>query len=770
MKTPILIAAIFFSGFTYAQENPKKDLTKTQNIKEVNMTKKVFKKESDRFVYDVAASPVAKGNTAFNLLKETPLVSTTDEKNLKIAGKSNAIIYINGRKTQMDADALVAFLKNTPAENIQKIEVITMPGSEYQVESSDGIINIILKKKMDNGLNGNLRMTNNQGYFNNPGAGVSINYRKDKLGVSANFNTNEYTQAQKYKLRNGNDASSNESEGMVIDPNKNYGGYLNIDYALNEKSNLALSYNVRYNKSFDSSSDLFNKVRNLDEENQWQTSYNKTFSRENAQSINNSVNLNYELKTDSLGSKLNFNAAYLNYHRGQNSTNTTLRSDELGNTSILLSSIVQSTPQTINNFSGMIDYIKKFENDFTISLGGNFYNTRTDNDSQANNIRFNPENNNYLNSSTPNHFIYNENIYAAYVTLEKKFSDKFSGKAGFRYEFTDSKGESSNAIDPNLRNIDRKYSSFLPYVSANYAINKNNNISYSFSSRVRRPSFWELNPVRTYLTEFNYIQNNPFVKASSTYNQELTYMFKNSYFLILGHKFFKDVIQQVPLQREKSVTLPVLDVNGNPVQNADGSIKTYQTNINELRYIRTNFGNKQEFNIMVGMQKSFLKQYVTSSVNIGVQRNVNKGTLDKDPLSGETFKTYVSNLKSNSFIFQTNNNIRLDKAKTWFAGVNYWYVDKQQIELGTLKALGSLDLSLKKILDNWTFMASVSDVLGTNKIVITDYQQNGNYNYVNQNPYSTQLDLSITYNFGNQKVKKTRNIDSAVDDIKNRTR
>jgi outer membrane receptor for ferrienterochelin and colicin len=60
----------------------------------------------------------------------------------------------------MDAESLVQFLKNTPAENIQKIEVITVPGSEYQVESSDGIINIVLKKKMSDGLNGNMRMSN----------------------------------------------------------------------------------------------------------------------------------------------------------------------------------------------------------------------------------------------------------------------------------------------------------------------------------------------------------------------------------------------------------------------------------------------------------------------------------------------------------------------------------------------------------------------------------------------------------------------------------
>lgn len=144
----LMISLSLLTGFVaFAQEKAKSDSTKVQDIKEVTMTKKVFQKKADRFIYDVASSPVAKGNTAFGLLKKTPLVSSTDDKTLRIAGKSNALIYLNGRPTQMDAESLVQFLKNTPAENIQRIEVITMPGSEYKVESSDGIINIILKRK-----------------------------------------------------------------------------------------------------------------------------------------------------------------------------------------------------------------------------------------------------------------------------------------------------------------------------------------------------------------------------------------------------------------------------------------------------------------------------------------------------------------------------------------------------------------------------------------------------------------------------------------------
>ncbi|MDW8549038.1 TonB-dependent receptor [Epilithonimonas ginsengisoli] len=668
---------------------------------------------------------------------------------MKIIGKNNAVIFINGRKTNMDAESLTQFLKNTPAENIQKIEVITLPGSEYQVESSDGIINIVLKKKMTDGLNGNLRMGNSQSYYNSSYAGLSINYRKDKLGISSNINTSQNIQEQYYILRNGNDRSSNQSEGRVSDPNKNLGGYLNIDYQLNDNSNLALTYNSWANKSNGSTSNLFNTVKS-DSAGIKKTLYNYTKNLENSRSYNNSVNLNYEWKTDTLGSKLNLNAAYLNYKRFQNADNITYNSDAIQTIGNRMVQITQSTPQIINNFSFLGDYIKKFKNDLTVSVGGNFNKTKTDNDTKSDTFIYNYNANGNLvstiPSSNPNHFIYDENIYGAYLTFEKKFSDKFSGKIGSRYEITNSVGKSDNS---DFSNIERNYNNLLPYVSINYAINDKNNISYAFSSRMRRPSFWELNPVKNILTYVNYTQNNPFVKASSVYTNEFTYMFKNSYFFIVNHSLSKDVITQVPLQRE---------------------IVKDGVATKELRYIRTNFGDRQEMSAMLGMQKNFFKQYLTTNFNIGVQRNVNNGFLNTDPITGDVFPDYVNKIKSNSLLIQTNNTIRLDKNKTWFLGVNYWYVDNQQIEIGYLRSLMSLDTSIKKVWNDWTFNLELFDILKTNKVVITDQQENGNFNYINQNQYNQSINFSITYNFGNKKVQKIRDIDSADKDIKNRTR
>ncbi|RXM40117.1 TonB-dependent receptor [Chryseobacterium sp. CH21] len=750
MKRIILSMAIVFGTCAFAQEK-KADTAKTKNIEGITITKQVFKKQSDRFVYDVAASPIAKGNTTFDLLKQTPLLSSTDDKTLKIAGKNNALIYINGRKTNMDSESLAQFLKNTPAENIQKIEVITVPGSEFQVESSDGIINIVLKKKMSDGLSGNMRMSNTTNKYNGSQASFSANYRKGKLGVSANLSGGENIEAQTYTLRNGTAKTSNQSTGDIDDPNKNLGGYLNIDYQLNEKSNMALSWNTWANKSYNSTVNLFNTIKTEDG-----TKYTWSKNKEDARSYNNSLNLNYELKTDSLGSKLNVNAAYLNYKRFQFTDNRTYMSDANMGTGNMTTQVFQDLPQIINNFSGMVDYIQKFKNDLTISVGGNYNKTKTDNDSKNITYSFDPAKDP---DPRPNHFIYDENIYGAYLTVEKKFSDKISGKVGARYEITNSLGTSDNAPTDELKRIERNYNNILPYLSFNYAINDKNNISYSFSSRMRRPSFWEINPVRNILTDDNYTQNNPFVKASSTYNQELTYMFKNSYFLILNHSYIKDAITQVPLQ-------------GYPVS-PDGTVGANPV----LRYIRTNFGDKQEMSAMVGIQKSFFKQYWTTNFNIGVQHNINNGSLDTDPTTGDRFRNqdgkniaYTNKTSSTSLLIQTNNTIRLDKKKTWFFGVNYFFVDKQQIELGLLKGLMSLDLSLKKMWNDWTFAVNVNDVLNTNIVKIEDFQDNGNYNYIHQNRYNRSFTVSLTYNFGNQKVKKVRDIEGASDAIKSRTR
>lgn len=753
MKKLLFAAALLSSAFYFSQEE------KTKNIDEVKITKKVFQKKADRLVYDVAASPIAKGNNAFDLLKETPLVSSTDDKTIKISGKSNAIIYINGRKSNMNADALEAFLRSMPAENIAKIEVITIPGSEFNVESSDGIINIILKKKQTDGANGNLRFGNTQAKRNSQNASGSINFRKNKLAISSNISSRNTARDQEYILKNGDADFHNTSVGYVRNTDLDLGGYVNVDYELTEKQSIGLSLNSWYSEIKDAQSNLFNTLNYLDENKQPAIAYNRAVNDMRTKDFNNSGNLNYEIKFDDKGSKLNLNAAYLNYRKSQNNVNLTTNTDSAGNYVSEAGKFNQRTPQNIDNFSSTVDFTKAFEK-ITFSAGGNFNKTKTNNDTYLE--RYNKSTNTYIkDNNQSNYFVYDEKIGGVYANAEKSFGEKLSAKIGARVEFTDSFGE---IIDSKV-NIKRNNINFLPTVNLNYNINKNNSLSYSFTSRVRRPSFWEINPERIYLTEVNYIQNNPFVKASSVYNQELMYMYKNTYFLQISDSYTKDATTQVPLQRE--IEKNAVDKDGKVIYDHLGNPE--KVKVKELRYIRTNYGSENNFSVNLGMNKSFFNQIWSANYVLGLQVNSYKGVVDTDPITGEKFSPFEATGSMITPFVQLTNNIRLSSKKDWFLGANIFYLGKQRIDLGILNPISSLDLSLKKIWNDFTFLAEFRDVLNTNWVTINSIQSNGNYNYINQNQYNRRFNFSITYNFGNKKLKKARSIESAADDIKNRT-
>lgn len=752
MKAKILIAVIFFSGMISAQQT-QKNADQVKSIEEVKLNKKVFVKKSDRFVYDVASSPIAKGTNSFNLLQQTPMLSSTDGKTFKIMGKSNVVFYINGKRTLMDAEAITEMLKNTPSENIQRIEVVTVPGSEFQVEANEGVINIVMKKSKTNGYNGTLKMNNSQSFYNNPSSGIAFNARQDKWSFNSNFNMGSYREREKYTLTNGDSTFRNESVGTMDDPNKNYGGNINIDYEINKNQNLGFSYNVRYNKSFGSVLDMTNFENGK--------LSNRTINREDAQTRNHNFNLNYEIKTDTLGSKLSSNVSYLWFNRDKVSLGETF---PLSPTSSY-GAFQQAVPQIINNYAANIDYIKKFRNESTFAIGTSYNFTNTDSDTKQNNF----DGTNFIEDNLlSNHFIYKENIIGAYATYERKFSEKFTGKLGTRFEATISTGEVVGKSDIGF---ERNYNNLLPYATLNYAINENNNITYSFSSRVRRPGFGQLNPSRTYFTPTNYIQNNPFMQASKNYNQEINYMYKNAFYANLSFNFAENAYSQLPLQGTE--TKIQRDENGNPILGPDG--QPIKVTSKFLRYIRTNYGNNKQLGLTLGMNKSWFGDIWTTNYSANFEYATLSGGVTKDPTSqllpGDTedLQPFVIDIKTLNTFFQANNMIRLSAKKDWYLGVNYWLMPSRELEIGKLHTQQSLDLNIKKIMGNFTFLVEVNDVFNSNIDDIKTTQANGSYNSVRSFKYGRELNINVTYNFGNQKLKKAREVKSANDAIKSRT-
>lgn len=758
MKTQILIAALFFSGLVSAQQ--KKDSLKVNAIESVNIKKQVFKKQGGRLVYDVAASPIAKGTNTFNLLKQIPMISSIDGKTLKILGKSDAIIYINNKKSNMDSEALIEMLKSTPSEDIQKIEVITVPGSEFQVESKEGVINIVMKKNKNNGYNGTLKMQNEQAYYNNPNAGGSFNFRQGKWSGNSNFRMGSWTDRQRYTLSNGDPTFRNESYGYNDDPNKNFGGGFNIDYEINKKQSLGLSYNMRYNKSFNSILDMTN----------WQNGVlmDRTVNYENAQTRNHSFNLNYEIKTDSIGSKLTSNVSYLWFNRDKASFNESIpfgvdpASEAYKKR---YSALQQSVPQIINNYAANIDYLKKTAKGATWLMGVSYNYTNTDNDTRQDKLIGDEF---VMDSKQTNHFIYKENILGIYLNYERKLSEKLSGKIGVRYEMTRSTGDILGKTG-----FERNYNNFLPYLNLNYTINSDHNLSYTFSSRIRRPRFWELNPSRTYFTPTNYTQNNPFVLAAKFYNQELNYMYKNSFYANLSYTMVNDAAASDLLPLQGILTTPQTDEKGNYVYDAAGNM--LMDKIKFLRYIRTNYGKNREISLTLGMNKSWFKDIWTTNYSVNLGYITYTGGVWQDPTSqlgpyeSEELEPYIVDVKNYNMSATLNNTIRLSSKKDWFLGVNYYFGSKVAMEGGTIGVRQSFDISVKKIIGDWTILAEGSDLFNQSFYRVNGVQPNGKYNNITNFNYPRLISIGVTYNFGNQKLKKAREMKSANDAVKSRT-
>lgn len=728
---------VYYEQF-FLDMSKKKNLychLKSVALEEVVITSKMFHKESDRLVFDVALSPKAKGNNAFSLLKETPLVSNTSGTAFKILGTSDAVIYVNGRKTNMDAEATLEYLKNIPSEQIQKIEVITNPGSEYQVEANEGIINIVLKRQQSDGYNGTIKAENNLGYYYNYGGGLNLNFRRNKFAVNTAVNASSYKERNNYNLSNGNEDFKNETFGFVSDPNLNFGTQINAEYLLSKRHILGANYKFRYNKSFGSVLSVDNFTNGIP--------VSHTSNLENAETHNNLFSLNYEWKTDSKGSKLTASTTLLKYRRLMSNTN---ESTPLNGGSYI--ALKQSAPHYITNMGGLLDYKQQFNDQFSFLTGGSIAFTNTDNDTRQEDLT---ENGYVLNTALSNHFQYKEQIIGGYAAMESDFGEKITVKLGLRLEVTQSDG----VVIGKENEIKRKYSNLLPYAGFNYNFNKENSISYSFSSRVKRPTFWELNPSRKYFTPSNYIQNNPFVLPSKYYNQELMYMLHNEYFATLQYKIVNDAFGQIPMQG-----VMIDDVTKEETR--------------FLRYIRTNYGSEKELSLAIGMNKSWFDGFWSTNYLINCDFDSYSGTVTKDPtyfpVKGitEVLFPYTVDNSNSSLFLQFNNTLRLSKNKNWFLGIDYWYMSPKQIELGRLGSQQNLSLSVRKVWESWTILLEAEDIFHTQIEKIYGIQADGYYNNITSDEYNNQFTLKITYNFGNKKLKKAREVDTLDSTIKGR--
>ncbi|NML71873.1 TonB-dependent receptor [Chryseobacterium sp. RP-3-3] len=518
----------------------------TENISEVviRSTARSIKLNDGNIVMSVSGNKDFK--TSANLLevlRKTPGVSIDQEGSIFMGGRITPAIFIDGKPVAMSSQELQSYLRSLPPEMVESVEVNANPSSKYDAEFK-GIIDIRLKRNGNLGWKGNYSgntYVNKYSYRENS---LNLSYNTEKIAYSFQSGYNNRISTYRYhalqKLANTNVMRTNtyqEDEGKV------YSIQTGADFRLNDKSRVGLnvrgnfrtSDRIRSGSLYTTNKDESQLIFNTESENP------TDYSQEN-------YGLNTDYSFQNKGFKLNFLGNYLSVKNKQK--------DDFINrdkpTTELLSYWKSDLLNKIDIQTAQIDVSQKIGN-ADIEAGIKYSHSTTHNniryDTLSVNDRF------VFDPERSNMFSYQEKIWAGYVSYRQKLG-KLQINGGLRFENT---GSISDAVTKDSV-VSRNYLEWLPSFSTAYTFNKSNELSLSYSRKMTRPVFSQLNPFRVYFSPLNYWIGNPYLQPSFTSQIKLTYRYKSWVTSFTAGKE-KDVMTRYPLYNPKTNVLEYLGTN-----------------------------------------------------------------------------------------------------------------------------------------------------------------------------------------------------------------
>lgn len=675
----------------------------------------------DKMVVNVAASANSAGNSALELIGKSPGVVVDMDKNIVLQGKSGVQIYINGRPSRVSGADLSSMLESIPSEEIESIELITNPSAKYDAEGTAGIINIVMKSNPGAGFNGRLQGNYSIGEKPRSGAGISLNYSKNKINMfsSINLSDNVYF-SRDYTTKERGDYLLTESDES---PTRNQGINFSagMDYQLNQEHSVSLDARVLVNEQADNmtSNTIIEDLSGLND-----LEILVAEATEEAQSSNINANLNYAFKPNR-STSFSADVSYGAYMRGNNTMqpNDYYSSDM----STLLRSVDSefSTATAIDIFSVKTDFEKRLSS-VTISAGAKYSYINTDNSLATYNILNDSP---VLDPDQSNDFTYLEKVAAVYGMLNAKLSERLSLNAGLRVENTSSLGELLSANPGPEDVVPRNYTSLFPNVSLAYNDQENHALSLSVGRRITRPNYQNLNPFEWKTSELSSWRGNPFLEPNYIQNYQVSYSFKRKLVISntysVTHNFFANVFLG---DGEKGNVLGP--------QNLDKAI---------------NNGLSVSYPLTVAKWWQFSTFFQYNYENYG-------GTVEGA----------VIDVSANIFNFRIQNNLRLPLG---FQMELTGYYTSPWIWRGTVNVDGymSINTGLRRsfLKDRLMLQASVNDLFNTG----SDYYYRSNYGGMIVDGViffdGRRFAVSASYNFGNQQLKSRRS-KSALEEELNR--
>lgn len=680
------------------------------SLKEVTVTaqKPIIEVKADKTVFNVEASINATGSTAYELLQKSPGVVIDQNDNILLKGRGGVTIQIDGRPTQLSGTDLTELLKSMQSSEIESIELISNPSSKYDAEGTAGIINIKLKKNKNFGTNGSVTAGYAIGIFSKYNTSLSLNHRNAFMNAFGNYGNNwgnRRNELDIYRIQNDT-VYDQRSNSIWSGLRQNFKG--GIDFFLNSKNTLGVlvTGNLANGHGVGSS---HTDISGADD-----SSVTKILSADNTIDFKfNNLNFNGNHRfADTLGHELNTDVDYGRYRNNRDGLQPNVYTAPDG--SILDEKIYHSiSPTNIDIYTLKSDYSQNFLKG-KLGAGIKLSFVKTDNTYDFYNVIDDVD---VLDETRSNRFVYTENINAAYVNYQRTVKN-FDVQFGLRMEQTNSEGDLTSTISVQDQNVKRHYLDFFPSGGITYNASEKNSLTLSYSRRIDRPNYQELNPFEYKLDELTYRKGNPFLNPQYTDKVELSHTYNNFLTSSLSYSFTKDFFAQI-----------TDTINGNA---------SYLTTRNLAREqvvsldISASFNATKWWNIFIGPST----YYVAYNADFGEGKVIDNGQF--------------------VFSFYVDNTIKLPKK--FSIEVSAWY-SSPSIWGGSYKTddQGSLDAGIQKKLfkDRGTLKLNVTDILHT-----APWSSVGSYGglYIRASGSweSQQFKATFSYRFGNNQVKNAR--------------
>jgi len=679
----------------------------------VTATRSLLEVKADRTVFNVAGTINSAGSNAISLLRKAPGVVVGNNDEIAVLGRSGVLLYVDGKRLPLSGQELSDYLRNLPAEQIDRIEIITSPGAKYEAEGNGGIIDIRLKREENLGLNGVLTAAYGQGRYSHSNLNTTATYRSKLLSVYGNIGRSEGTQSNKAVFRNNLNGFSLEEIEKGFNKWNGIYGRMGMDFFLGKEHTVGVLVSGgdfempqrSVNRNAISRADYPEIVDSI------LVATNEVLST----SKRHQFNLNYRYEGQK-GATLNLDADYSSFNRGNlreqgNQYLNATETEEFSSSNIRLEG-----PTTVEVSGLKLDFEQPLSFG-RLSAGGKLSRINSDNTFLMYSGRGVEERLNDQRSST---FDYIESIQAAYVSLNGTITKELSFSLGLRAEWTQLEGE-IGVFDPSLIEppFTQKYRRWFPNAGLSWNINEEHTIGLRYGRRIARPYYGLLSPFQHQLSPLTFSIGNPMLQPEQINNLELSYTLAQRYHLKVAYGLTIDQITHVTRR-----------VEDNPLARSFSSDNSAQQRTLSL-----------SMNVPVEMAK-----WWTTTNNLSAIRLTNSSPL----ASGEAL-----NIKALNYSLTHQSTFTLPyELKGELSG----YFNGPGIRGGNIfvsKANWSLDIGLQRkfIRDKLMVRLSISDLFvqaGWGGTATFD----GLTSDIDTVWDSRRLNLNFSYSFGNDKVKK----------------